>query len=328
MKPARVQCRLCPNHCLIEAYERGNCKVRINVDGKLYSLVYGKPCALHVDPIEKKPLYHFLPATRIFSLATAGCCLSCEYCQNWEISQAWPEDIRNHDLMPDAVIREAQCQHCLSIAYTYTEPTIFFEYMIDTAALAKEKGLRNVSVTCGYINPKPLDEACKVIDAANVDLKGFTEEFYHRNSRGKLKPVMDAIVQMKKNGVHVEITNLIVPSRNDDMKMIERMCQWIAREVGRDTPLHFSRFHPDHKLRHLPPTPVKTLLQARKIAVDQGIRFVYVGNVPGNEFNSTFCPGCAKKIIDRRGYHIVSNDVDEQTGQCKHCQTPIAGVWK
>lgn len=323
----RVQCRLCPNNCIIDEYERGRCRVRINRGGELYSLVYGKPCAVHVDPIEKKPLYHFLPATPIFSIATAGCCLSCEYCQNWQISQAWPEDTRNMDMPPAKVVNAAVLNGCQSIAYTYTEPTVYFEYMIDTARLAKEKGLRNVSVTCGYTNPEPLRELCTVLDAANVDLKGFTEEFYRSNSSGSLQPVKDAIVMMKEKGVHVEITNLLVPTRNDDMKLIRDMCRWISNDVGPDTPLHFSRFHPDYKLRHLPPTPQSVMQSAREIAMEEGLKYVYLGNVPGSPYNSTYCPQCKKRIIHRMGYRILDVQIDKKAGTCANCGYHIEGVW-
>jgi len=325
---SRLQCTLCPRGCVMNDYERGRCKVRMNKDGKLYSLVYGKPCAVHVDPIEKKPLYHFLPATPILSLATAGCCLGCKYCQNWEISQAWPEETMNYDMPPDAVVRSALQAGCASVAYTYTEPTIFYEYMYDTSVLAKSKGLRNVSVTCGYINPEPLDELCRVLDAANVDLKGFTDEFYVVNSGGRLQPVLDCLVRMKGHGVHVEITHLIVPTKNDSMEDIRRMCAWTRENMGPDVPFHFSRFHPDYRLRHLPPTPAETLENAYRVAKSEGLEYVYVGNVPGGSHNSTQCPKCGEMLILRLGYQVLDFKIDRNTSQCQSCGHKIPGVWK
>lgn len=325
---ASVQCRLCPRLCVMAEYERGKCRVRVNQGGRLHTLVYGKPCAVHVDPMEKKPLYHFLPGTSILSIATAGCCLECKYCQNWEISQASPEETRNYDLPPEAVIRATLASGSKSIAYTYTEPTIFFEYMYDTAALAKSRGLRNVSVTCGYINPEPLRELCGVIDAANVDLKGFTENFYESVSDGQLRPVLEALVLMKSLGVHIEVTNLMVPTLNDDMKTFRKMTDWIRAELGPETPLHVSRFHPNYRLRHLPPTPLETLRRARDTAQDAGLHYVYVGNVPAAGLDSTYCPNCKETIIHRAGYRVLDFKIDPETSACRFCQTPIGGVWK
>lgn len=322
-----VQCGLCPNRCLMAEGERGNCRARMNRNGELISLVYGKPCSVHVDPIEKKPLYHFLPGSSILSIATAGCVLSCEYCQNWQISQAWPEETRNTDLPPEALVKATERHHSRSIAYTYTEPTVFYEYMIDSARLARERGLHTVSVTCGYINREPLAELCPFLSAANIDLKGFTEDFYRSNSSGSLQPVLDAIVQMKSAGVHVELTTLIVPTRNDDMRLIRKMCAWIRNEVGADTPLHFSRFHPQYKLRHLPPTPQATLEQARETALEEQLEFVYLGNVPGSPYNSTYCPGCGARVIHRVGYRILGRNQNPETGACGSCGRTLAGVW-
>jgi len=324
---SRLQCTLCPARCVIGDNERGRCKVRMNKEGKLYSLVYGKPCSVAIDPIEKKPLYHFLPGTGIMSIATAGCVLSCQCCQNWNISQAWPEETRNIDFPPEDVVRKSLETRCRSIAYTYNEPTVFYEYMYDTCVLAKKNGLANVYVTCGYINPEPLKELAAVMDAANVDLKGFSDEFYVKISGGRLKPVLEAIALMKQLGMHVEITNLLIPTLNDDMKTIARMCRWVAENTGKDTPMHFSRFHPDYRMRNLPPTPLETLVQARETAMEQGLRYVYVGNVAGNKFNSTFCPGCGENIIFRIGYRIIDFKVDRRASTCKNCGTAVRGVW-
>ncbi len=320
-----VQCRLCPTECVLENYQVGVCRVRINRDGKLYSLVYGKPCAVHVDPIEKKPIFHMLPGTSAFSLATAGCNLTCKFCQNWEISQANPEETRNGSLEPEQVVSLALEKGCRSIAYTYSEPVIFFEYMLDTARLARSRGLRNIWVTGAYINPDPLRELAPHIDAANIDLKGFTDDYYRKVCGGRLQPVLDAIALSVKLGVMVELTNLIVPTLNDDPGMIREMCRWIAGDLGPDVPLHFSRFHPHYRLQKLPPTPLETLWKAHETALDAGIRYVYTGNVPYDERSNTFCPNCRTRLISRVGYFVRKNRL--RNGLCPVCATPIAGVW-
>lgn len=320
----KVQCQLCPAECILEPYQIGNCRVRINKDGELYSLVYGKPCALHIDPIEKKPFAHLLPASYAFSIATVGCTLTCKFCQNWQISQAKPEDERFYELPPEKVVSEAIRTGCRSIAYTYTEPTVFYEYMYDTAVLAREKGLLNTYITCGYINNQPLRELSKYLDGANVDLKGFTDEFYRKTCGGKLKPVLDSFVTLKEMGVWVELTNLIVPTLNDDFNTIRQMCKWVVGNLGVDLPVHFSRFYPNYKLKNLPPTPLETLSRARDIAMEAGCRYVYVGNI-GHDGNNTFCYNCKKLLIERAGYFIRQNHV--VGGKCKYCNASIAGIW-
>lgn len=320
----KVQCELCPTECVLENYQVGGCRVRINKDGVLYSLVYGKPCAVHVDPIEKKPFFHFLPATAAFSIATAGCVLGCKFCQNWQISQAKPEDTDNHDLPPEDVVRGAMLYGCRTITYTYTEPTVFYEYMYDTSLIARRYGIKNTMHTCGYIKEKPLRELSKYMDAADVDLKAFTEDFYGRICGGRLKPVLDSLIILKEEGVWLEITNLIIPTLNDDMKNIREMCRWILRNLGPDIPIHFSRFFPYYKLNNLPPTPIGTLTEARKTAMDVGLRFVYVGNVR-HEGENTFCPECKKILIERIGYFVNQNNI--LNGKCKFCSTSILGVW-
>jgi pyruvate formate lyase activating enzyme len=321
----KVQCQLCPTECILSEYQVGNCRVRINKDGELYSLVYGKPCAIHIDPIEKKPFSHILPATQAFSIATVGCTLTCKFCQNWQISQAKPEDERFYKLPPEKVVSEALRTRCRSIAYTYTEPTVFYEYMYDTSVLAHEKGLLNTYITCGYINQKPLKKLAKYLDGANVDLKGFTEEYYKKVCGGKLKPVLDSLVTLKEHGVWVEVTNLIVPTLNDDYKKIREMCKWLVKNLTVDTPLHFSRFHPNYRLKNLPATPLKTLTRARDIAMEEGIRYVYVGNI-GHEGNNTYCYKCKKLLIERRGYFITQNHVVK--GRCKYCDVSVAGIFE
>ena len=296
----------------------------MNRDGKLYSLVYGKPCAVHVDPIEKKPFFHFLPGTTAFSIATAGCVLSCKFCQNWQISQARPEDTDTYDMPPGVVVTNAIDYKCRSIAYTYTEPTAFYEYMYDTAAMARDRKVRNAVHSCGYINEKPLRKLSKYLDAADVDLKAFTEDFYQRICNGSLKPVLNSLRVLKEQGVWLEITNLIIPTLNDDMKKIGEMSRWIVNNLGRDVPLHFSRFIPHYKLSDLPPTPVDTLSEARRTAMDAGLRFVYIGNIR-HDGENTFCPRCRKMLIERKVYTVVQNNI--VSGKCKFCNTTVPGVW-
>jgi len=298
----------------------------MNIGGRLKSLVYGKPCAVHIDPIEKKPLFHYLPGTGSFSIATAGCNLHCMYCQNWEISQREPENTRNVDLPPEEVVSQAIARDCRTIAYTYSEPVIFFEYAQDTGQLAHEKGLLNVWVTAGYINPKPLNEAVGFVDAANIDLKGITDEFYKTMSGGTLKPVLNTIKTMKERGVWVELTNLVVPTYNDTRDDFSMLSDWIVKNVGVEVPLHFSRFWPIFQLKNLPPTPEEVLTHARNIAMSKGIQYVYVGNVPGHEGNNTYCPICKNIVIKRRGYMILEYNI--VGGKCKFCNHTIPGRWK
>ncbi len=320
----RVQCELCPNGCVLELGQHSKCRARMNKDGTLYSLVYGKPCAVHVDPIEKKPFFHFLPGTTAFSIATAGCVLSCKFCQNWQISQAKPEDTDTYDLPPEKVVSNAVAYKCRSITYTYTEPTVFYEYMYDTAVIAKKQGIKNTMHSCGYINEKPLRTLSKYMDAADIDLKGFTEDFYSRICSGSLRPVLNSLVILKEEGVWLEITNLVIPTLNDDLKIIREMSRWIVKNLGADVPIHFSRFFPHYKLTNLPPTPIETLEGARKTAMDAGLKFVYIGNIL-HEGENTFCPKCKKVLIERMGYFVKQNHVSN--GKCKFCNTSIAGVW-
>ena len=322
----KIKCVLCPRMCVINPGKRGYCGVRKNIEGKLYTLVYGKPCAVHVDPIEKKPLFHFYPGSKAFSIATAGCNLACIFCQNWEISQAYPEEVVAYELSPAEVVDGAITSKCKSVSYTYTEPTIFYEYMLDTAKAARLRGVKNNMHSCGYINEKPLRELCQYLDAANVDLKGFTDEFYWRIGKGYLQPVLDSIRILKEEGVWIEITNLIIPTLNDDPQKIREMCQWIKGTVGPDVPIHFSRFYPSHKMRNLPATPVETLEDAKEIAEGVGLRFVYIGNVPGHPGENTYCPRCKKVLIKRVGYHILQNNIVD--GKCKFCGEKIPGVWE
>ena len=325
LEGGEIQCELCPHRCRVVNGKRGICRVRENRGGKYYSLVYGNPCAVHIDPVEKKPFFHVLPGTTSFSLATAGCNFQCKFCQNWEISQAAPEDVYSREFSPETVVKGARESGAHSIAYTYAEPSIFYEYMMDIGAVAKKSGLLNVYHSNGFINPAPLKHLCKVLDAANIDLKGFTENFYREVCGGELNPVLETLKTLKREKVHLEITNLVIPTKNDEMSVVKEMCLWIKRELGADTPIHFSRFHPLYKLKTLPPTPVSTLDKARAAAYSAGLEYVYVGNVPGHEGENTFCPKCKKMIIQRTGYMV--GEVNLKTGKCKYCGKPIPGIW-
>ncbi len=320
-----IECRLCPRLCRLGDKERGFCGVRENIGGTYYTLVYGKVCALNVDPIEKKPFFHVLPGTTALSLATAGCNVNCKFCQNWEISQARPEQVEAFDLAPEDAAARASAARCPSIAYTYTEPTVYFEYMYDAAVRAKRRGVRNIVVTGGHINPDPLAELLDVIDAIKVDLKGFSEEFYTEYVRGTLKPVLDTIRAVARSKVWLEIVVLVIPTLNDRMDLIRDMSRWIRNEAGQDVPVHFTRFQPMYLIKNLPPTPVSTLEAARRVALEEGLRYVYVGNVPGHESENTYCPGCGKAIIARVGYTIEA--VRLKKGNCESCGTRIPGIW-
>ncbi len=321
--------------CLIEPGQSGECRVRVNIDGVLRTVVYGFPCSIHIDPIEKKPLFHFLPSSRIFSVATVGCNLHCRNCQNWEISQANPEDtVALFPLgkkwgrwwPPEELIRWAKRYACLSLAYTYTDPVIFYEYTYDTAKLAKESNMRSVLVTAGYINEDPWKQLLKYVDATNIDLKGITDDFYRRVCSGTLKPVQNALILAKASGILVEVTNLIIPTLNDKPEEIRQLARWLKANLGGETPLHFSRFFPKYKMRHLPPTSLKTLDMAREIAMSEGLQYVYIGNIQSKVGQNTYCPGCSRLLIERTGYTILQNQLKD--GRCPDCGKEIYGVWK
>jgi pyruvate formate lyase activating enzyme len=320
-----IQCELCPKGCRVPKGERGACRVRENRDGKYYSLVYGNPCSIHLDPVEKKPFSHVLPGTTSLSIATAGCNFHCKFCQNWEISQASPEEIYNYDAPPEWIVKKAKEMSARSIAYTYVEPTVFYEYMVDVSAVAKKEGLLNVIHSNGYINRAPLQNLCKILDAANIDLKGFTDSFYRELCDGELDPVLESLKLMKREKVHLELTNLVIPTKNDHMAEIKEMCLWVKKELGSDTPLHFSRFYPLYQLTKIPPTPVATLEKARALALSIGLEYVYIGNVPGHDAWNTFCSSCKKMIIHRAGYAIKEMAI--KGGKCSYCGNPIPGIW-
>jgi pyruvate formate lyase activating enzyme len=281
---------------------------------------------VHLDPIEKKPLYHFRPESTCFSIATTGCNLRCLNCQNWEISQVRPEDVHTSELFPDQAVAAALKSKATAIAYTYSEPIIFYEYTYDTAVRARDAGLRNLLISAGYINPEPLRQLCGVIDGANVNLKSFSDDIYRRLNGARLDPVLATFEILHAAGVHFEMTNLVVPGYVDDPAMVRQMCRWIVSHLGPDHPLHFSRFFPRYKLDRLAPTPVATLERFQAIALEAGIRYVYVGNVPGHPGSHTYCHHCGKQIIERRGYLSETRHMDG--GRCAFCGTQIPGVWK
>ena len=322
-----VRCGLCPHRCLIAEGDAGVCRVRKNEGGRLHTLVYGLAAATNADPIEKKPLFHFLPGSRSFSIATVGCNFRCAFCQNWTLSQS-PRELKKvlgEPLDPEQIVRMTLDAGCASISYTYSEPTIYFEYALDCGKLAKAARLRNTFVTNGFIETAPLEDLRGVLDAANVDIKAFTEEFYRKHCGGRLAPVLAAAKKMKAMGVWVEITTLVIPTLNDSDHELRDLARFIAEDLGPETPWHVSRFHPDYKMPDLPATPEKTLARAREIGMEEGLKFVYTGNVWGDEGESTFCPSCGKTLIARTGFQIRSMDVVE--GKCRFCQAAIAGVW-
>lgn len=322
----KVQCELCPKLCVIEPGQSGECRVRINLEGVLRSVVYGFPCSMHIDPVEKKPLFHFLPGSRILSLATVGCNLHCKNCQNWEISQANPEESKAAACPPGKLVQLCKQYECPSLAYTYTDPIVFYEYTYDAAKLARQAGVRNVLVTAGYINERPWRELLEHVDAANIDLKGITDEFYRNICSGTLKPVQEALILAKASGVLVEVTNLIIPTLNDKAEQIGELCRWVRANLGADTPVHFSGFSPRYKMRHLPPTSAATLDSAREIAIGEGLNYVYIGNVRSKAGQNTYCPGCKGLLIERSGYTVLQQRVKD--GRCPDCNREIYGVWK
>jgi pyruvate formate lyase activating enzyme len=321
----KLQCGLCPRRCVLAPGQKGFCRARKNVNGRLYSLTYGQPVAMHIDPIEKKPLFHVYPGTKSFSIATAGCNLRCKFCQNWEISQLDPESVKVEFVPAQEVIRRAKQSGSRTIAFTYTEPTIFYEYMLDIAKLAKEQGIACVMHSAGFINSEPLRELAKYLTAANIDLKGFSDKYYANFCEGKVSDVLNALKVLKEEGVWVEVTNLVIPTANDSPQDILQLCQWVKDNLGADTPLHFSRFFPMYKLTDLSPTPVNSLILARDIAKKTGLHYVYIGNVPTQNGEDTFCPVCGKLLIKRAGYQILANNIKE--GKCKFCQVRITGIW-
>lgn len=320
-----VQCRICPNRCFLRPGDRSICRSKVNIGGKLYSLAYGNPCAVHVDPIEKKPLNHFYPGTKIFSIATTGCNFRCLNCQNWEISQKRPEEVKHYELLPEQIIGEAKKTKSFSLAYTYSEAITYYEYMYDTSVLGRKNGLKNVMVSNGYINRAPLEKLALFLDGANINLKSFEDRIYRSLNGGRLQPVLNTLKTLHQIGVWFEVTTLVVPTYIDDPDMFKRMCGWILENLGPDYPFHLLRFFPQYKLTRLPPTPVATLERFREIAMEEGIHYVYLGNVPGHKGCNTYCHECGRLLIGRRGYHL--EPVNIKDGRCRFCRSDIPGRW-
>jgi len=323
----RVRCFLCSHRCLIADGKRGICCVRENTKGVLYSLVYEKLISSNVDPIEKKPFFHFMPGSKAFSIATMGCNFRCLHCQNHEISQL-PEGevtIIGEKVSSEEIVSMAKKHNCASISYTYTEPTIFFEYAYDTAKVAHTKGLKNTFVTNGYMTTEALDMIAPYLDAANVDLKAFSEEFYKKVCGAKLKPVLESIAKIHDLGIWVEVTTLIIPTLNDSDGELREIARFI-RSVSPEIPWHVSAFYPTYKMLDKPRTSPETIRHAREIGLEEGLKYVYTGNIPGEEGENTACPQCNNTLIRRLGYHITESGITE--GKCPHCATPIAGVWR
>ncbi len=323
---AKVRCEVCPKECEIADLERGYCGNKENRKGVYYTLVYGRCCSAHIDPIEKKPLFHYLPSSEAFSIAAAGCNFECKFCQNWNIAQFRPEQVDDFYLPPAKVVSLAKEKKCPTIAFTYSEPVVFYEYMRDTALQARREGIGSVMISNGYINEAPLAELCRHLTGVKIDLKGFSEKFYKEYCSGELKPVLDTLKRLSRIGIWYEIVVLLIPTLNDDRDEIRQMCRWIKAELGVEVPLHFTRFHPMYKIQNLPSTPVKTLEEARIIARETGLNYAYLGNVPGHEGENTYCPKCNEVVIGRVGFHIIKNGLKK--GACPTCGHRIPGVWE
>ncbi len=320
----KVICDLCPKHCVIEDGKFGKCGARKNIGGKLYSLVYGKISAMHVDPIEKKPFYHFLPGTKALSISTVGCNLSCLNCQNYDISQVRADEVNLPNVSPEEVVEKATELGVRTIAYTYNEPTIFFEYAYDIMKLAHKEGIKNVFVSNGYIERKPLIKLTKFLDAANIDLKFFDDKKYVEVTTAHLKPVLNTLELLKEKEVWLEITNLLIPGYNDDEEEIREMINWISKRLGRDTVIHFSRFFPMYRMTNILPTPLETMREAFEIAKEK-LNFVYAGNIPHTEMDNTYCPKCGRLLVERVGFKVIQNNIVD--GKCKFCGEKIPGVF-
>jgi len=327
LKDKKVKCNLCNHRCVINDDKRGKCNVRENQGGTLKTLVYGKLIAQHIDPIEKKPLFHLMPGSLSYSIATVGCNFRCLFCQNADIAQMPTEHngmIMGDLYTPEDVVGSAVKENCKSIAYTYTEPTVYFEFAHDTAKLAHEKGIQNVFVTNGYMTSEALNMINPYLDAANVDLKAFNDDFYKEYCGARLVHVKETLKLMKSLGIFVEVTTLLIPGLNDDKKELEKLSLFLAESLGPETPWHISRFHPTYKLTDRHPTPVKTLIMAREIGIKTGLKYVYTGNVPGENGENTFCYNCGETLIERWGFSIKKNFIEN--GKCMHCGAKIHGV--
>jgi len=322
----RVRCQLCPRKCEVGDRERGFCGVRENRGGTYHTLVYGQIAALNIDPIEKKPFFHYHPGSTAFSLGTAGCNFQCKDCQNWEVSQVRPEQVPNPTVLtPDEVAATAKRYNAPVIAFTYTEPVVFYEYVLDTARAAAQQGIMSVMVSNGYINPEPMRRLLHVLGAVKIDLKGITDRFYRDYCAGTLQPVLDTIKLVHQSDAWLEVVYLVVPTVNDDDETIRHACRWVRDNVGASVPLHFSRFFPYYQLTNLPPTPVETLRRCYQIAGEAGLKYVYVGNIPDADMLTTYCPNCHRTVVARRDFEVTANEI--RGGKCRFCQATVPGVW-
>ncbi len=327
LSDGRIQCDLCPRFCKLHQGQRGLCFVRQNRDDRIVMTSYGRSSGFALDPIEKKPLHHFLPGTPVFSFGTAGCNLACKFCQNWDISKSREMDTLMSYASPDAIAQAAQKYGCASVAYTYNDPVIFHEYALDTAKACRALGIKSVAVSAGYVCPEPRAEFYLGMDAANIDLKAFSERFYHEITGSHLQPVLETLIYLKKEtSVWLELTTLIIPGENDSEAELEAMTQWVVEHLGPDVPMHFSAFHPDWKMLDKPPTPLSSLLKARGIALKNGVRYAYIGNVPNKETNSTYCHSCGQLLIGRDGYRLSEWNLDAESF-CRFCGQRCAGVF-
>ncbi len=327
LEEGKVRCFLCNHQCIISPSKRGICGVRENQNGKLYTLVFGRAISLNVDPIEKKPIFHLFPGSTSFSIATVGCNFRCLQCQNHEISQMPVDEgrIEGSEVSPSKIVSLANDYGCRSISYTYTEPTIYFEYAYETSVLAKQQGIKNIFVTNGYMTEEALRKIQPYLDAANVDLKSFQEDFYKKVCGARLKPVLDNLRLMRSMGIWVEITTLVIPTLNDSENEFEEIAQFIL-SLGPEVPWHISAFYPTYKMLNIPRTPASLLHKARKIGIQAGLRYVYCGNIPGEEGEDTFCPQCGRRVIQRVGFRVIKNDV--VGGACRHCHAKVDGLWE
>ncbi|MGB9626415.1 MAG: AmmeMemoRadiSam system radical SAM enzyme, partial [Phycisphaerae bacterium] len=321
----RVKCRLCPRECEVADVERGYCGVRENQGGRYQTLVYGALCSANVDPIEKKPLFHYQPGTTAFSVATAGCNIECKFCQNWQISQFRPEQVESVLVTPEQLVAACRSRNVPTLAYTYSEPVVFYEYMHDAAEAGRRQGIGSVMISNGYIREEPLRQLCRHLTGVKIDFKGFRETFYAEQCHGELKPVMATLETLRDIGIWFELVILIIPTLNDSPDEIREMARWVVKRLGPDVPMHFTRFHPTYRMTNLPPTPVATLDQCRTIAMNEGVHYVYAGNVPLHPGENTYCHGCREELIRRVGYRIASNRIRD--GKCPRCGTRIPGIW-
>jgi pyruvate formate lyase activating enzyme len=321
----KIKCKLCPRECNVGDRERGYCGVRENRGGTYYTLVHSRVCAAHVDPIEKKPLFHYMPGTLAFSLATAGCNVNCKFCQNWDISQSRPEQIPADYAPPSRIVELAKQYSCPTIAYTYSEPVVFSEFLMDTADAGHEAGLRSIVVSNGYMQEEALKAAYGKMDAVKIDLKAFTESYYSKVVTGQLKPVLDSLVNLRKMGKWTEIVYLVVPTLNDSDSEFSGLAKWVKGNLGVDVPLHFTQYHPEYLLKNLPITPVPTLERAKAIADAEGLHYVYIGNVPGHPAQNTYCPQCKRLLVERVGF--TASQVLIHKDSCPFCHHPIPGIW-